>query len=52
MRYTILAARKVEGNTDLKKSAQIILENTEGFDKEKYRLGHTKVSSIQNQLVI
>jgi hypothetical protein len=28
----------------MKKSAQIILENTEGFDKEKYRLGHTKVN--------
>jgi myosin heavy subunit len=42
-RYTILAASKVDANTDLKKGAQIILENTEGFDKEKYRLGHTKV---------
>jgi len=42
-RYTILAASKVDANTDLKKGAQIILENTEGFDKEKYRLGHTKI---------
>jgi myosin heavy chain 6/7 len=43
MRYTILAASKVNANTEMKKAAQIILENTEGFDKEKYRLGHTKV---------
>ena len=42
-RYTILAASKVDANTEHKKAAQIILDNTEGFDKEKYRIGHTKV---------
>merc|ERR1711899_525368 len=43
-RYTVLGGGKVdEKSSDLKKVAAVILENTEGFDKEKYRLGHTKV---------
>merc|ERR1711988_309454 len=43
-RYQILGGGKVdEKSSDLKKVAAVILENTEGFDKEKYRLGHTKV---------
>merc|ERR1712228_1135006 len=42
-RYTVLGGGKVEKESDLKKVAAIILENTDGFDKEKYRLGHTKV---------
>merc|ERR1711881_268034 len=42
-RYTVLGGGQVEKESDLKKVAAIILENTEGFDKEKYRLGHTKV---------
>ncbi len=43
-RYSILGGSKVDPKaSDLKKVAGIILENTEGFDAEKYRLGHTKV---------
>merc|ERR1712113_779341 len=43
-RYTVLGGGKVdEKSSNLKKVAAVILENTEGFDKEKYRLGHTKV---------
>ena len=50
-RYTILAASKVDANTEMKKSAQTILENTEGFDKEKYRLGHTKVICLLSLII-
>ena len=43
-RYNILGGGKVDPKaTDLKKVAGIILDNTDGFEKEKYRLGHTKV---------
>ena len=43
-RYAILGAGKIDPkSSDLKKTAGIILDNTDGFDKEKYRLGHTKV---------
>merc|ERR1712079_602759 len=42
-RYAILAAGKVDSKTELKASSKIILENTEGFDAEKYRIGKTKV---------
>ena len=43
-RYLVLGGSKVDPkSSDLKKTAAIILESTEGFDAEKYRLGHTKV---------
>ena len=43
-RYSILGAGKIDPkSSDLKKMAGIILDNTQDFDKEKYRLGHTKV---------
>merc|ERR1712066_74524 len=42
-RYAILAAGKVDSKTELKSASKIILENTEGFEAEKYRLGKTKV---------
>ena len=43
-RYSVLGGSKVDPKaSDLKGVAKIILENTEGFDAEKYRLGHTKV---------
>ena len=43
-RYLVLGGSKVDPkSSDLKKIAAIILESTEGFDAEKYRLGHTKV---------
>ncbi|XP_071744793.1 myosin heavy chain, muscle-like [Lepeophtheirus salmonis] len=42
-RYAILGASKIDKNTEMKKSAEIILANTKGFDPEKYKLGHTKV---------
>merc|ERR1712141_905371 len=43
-RYAILGGQKVDPkSSDLVKTAKIILENTEGFDADKYRLGKTKV---------
>ena len=43
-RYAILGAGKIDPkSSDLKKMAGVILDNTADFDKEKYRLGHTKV---------
>merc|ERR1712226_1173078 len=42
-RYAILAAGKVDSKTELKEASKIILQNTEGFDAEKYRIGKTKV---------
>merc|ERR1712038_1160883 len=43
-RYAILGAGKIDPkSSELKASSKIILENTEGFDAEKYRLGKTKV---------
>merc|ERR550519_1640084 len=42
-RYSILSGGKVTKDTDPKKAAAIILENTENFPPEKYRLGNTKV---------
>jgi len=50
-RYYILGGVKAEQEKDLKKCAQIILESTEGFSAEKYKLGHTKVRvSVQKIL--
>ena len=43
-RYAILGGAKAFNEKDLKKAAGIILESTEGFPKEKYGLGKTKVS--------
>ena len=42
-RYAILGAGKLEPSMDLRKAAEIILANTEGFEAERYRLGKTKV---------
>ena len=43
-RYAILGGSKVDPkSSDLKNMAKIILENTPGFEAEKYRLGKTKV---------
>ncbi len=42
-RYAILGAGKLNDGMDERKSAEIILTNTEGFDAERYRLGKTKV---------
>ena len=42
-RYAILAGGKVQKETEAKSAAGTILESTEGFDPEKYRIGHTKV---------
>eukprot|EP00095_Tigriopus_kingsejongensis_P003885 maker-scaffold603_size126491-snap-gene-0.28 protein:Tk03885 transcript:maker-scaffold603_size126491-snap-gene-0.28-mRNA-1 annotation:"myosin heavy muscle isoform x19" len=42
-RYQVLGGAKSGTEKDIKKCAQIILESTEGFEAEKYRLGHTKV---------
>merc|ERR1712088_106184 len=42
-RYAILGAAEIEKGMDLKKAANVILTSTEGFEAEKYRLGHTKV---------
>ena len=42
-RYMILARGAVNEKTDEKKAAGVILEKTEGFEAEKYRLGNTKV---------
>merc|ERR1712242_384970 len=39
-RYAILGGSKIEKGMDLKKAANIILTSTEGFEAEKYRLGH------------
>ncbi len=43
-RYAILGGEAAHKEKDLKKAAGIILDKTEGFDKEKYRLGNTKVT--------
>jgi len=43
MRYLILSQGKCDKTTEDKKAAGTILEMTEGFEAEKYRLGHTKV---------
>ncbi len=42
-RYAILAGAKIDKSTEEKKAAGIILDNTKGFEAEKYRLGNTKV---------
>merc|ERR1712086_969069 len=43
-RYLVLGGSKVDPkSSDLKKIASIILESTEGFDADKYKLGHTMV---------
>ena len=42
-RYTILAQGKVDAKTEEKKAASTILDMTEGFEAEKYRIGNTKV---------
>merc|ERR1711997_1336546 len=43
-RYAILGGQKVDPkSSDLVKTAKIILENTQGFDADKYRCGKTKV---------
>merc|ERR1712066_186590 len=42
-RYTILSKGKCDLKTEEKKAAGIILENTDNFPAEKYRLGNTKV---------
>ena len=42
-RYAILAGGKVTKDTDPKAAAATILESTQGFEAEKYRIGHTKV---------
>ena len=46
-RYQILAGSKVDSKTEIKLAAKIILESTEGFEAEKYRLGKTKVNVIR-----
>merc|ERR1719384_2106824 len=43
MRYTILSKGKCDLKTEEKKAAGIILDNTDNFSAEKYRLGNTKV---------
>ena len=43
MRYLILSQGKCDKTTEDKKAAGVILDMTEGFEAEKYRLGHTKV---------
>merc|ERR1719367_151933 len=43
MRYAILSGGKVQKETEAKSAAGTILESTEGFEPEKYRIGHTKV---------
>merc|ERR1712142_1322929 len=43
MRYTILAGGKVDRSTEAKAAAGTILDNTDNFSAEKYRLGNTKV---------
>ena len=47
-RYAILGGSKIDKGMELKKAAGIILGNTEGFDAEKYRLGHTKVRHLDS----
>ena len=42
-RYAILAGGKVTKDTEDKSAAATILGATEGFEPEKYRIGHTKV---------
>ena len=42
-RYAILAGGKVTRDTEDKSAAATILQATEGFEPEKYRIGHTKV---------
>merc|ERR1711915_811511 len=42
-RYSILARGKVNDSTEEKKAAEIIIKNTESFDQERWRPGHTKV---------
>merc|ERR1712045_592093 len=42
-RYAILGAGKLDAKTEIKKASKIILQSTEGFEAEKYRLGKTKV---------
>ena len=42
-RYAILAGGKVNKDTEDKSAAGTILEKAEGFEPEKYRIGHTKV---------
>merc|ERR1711874_950959 len=42
-RYTILSKGKCDLKTEEKKAAGIILDNTDNFSAEKYRLGNTKV---------
>jgi myosin heavy chain 6/7 len=42
-RYTILSKGKCDLKTEDKKAAGIILDNTDNFSAEKYRLGNTKV---------
>ena len=42
-RYAILAGGKVTRDTEDKSAAATILQATEGFEPEKYRVGHTKV---------
>ena len=42
-RYAILAGGKVTKDTEEKSAAGTILERAEGFEPEKYRIGHTKV---------
>merc|ERR1712241_1551748 len=43
LRYTILSGGKTDMKMEGKKAAGIILENTDNFPAEKYRLGNTKV---------
>ena len=55
MRYTILGAKEIATATDNKTGVYALMDKIK-FDREKYRLGHTKVtfdmSLLKNERIV